>query len=149
MTAPTAAQQKLMDSMMKLSRDETDKLLREHGVPGAETYYNRLSIEHDLPLKVAEAMFRSAGVFNMQMLQSKSFSERMEIAATFSHIWKALAEPLRIPEERMVKAIKATIEGVIDLTKQADRVIDAMLKDADKAANDAKPPKQTEKAKCA
>lgn len=130
----TPAQQKLMKEMLALSRDETDKLLRAKGVPGIETYYNRLSIEHDIPLGVAEAMVRCAGVFNIQMLGTHNLTERMAIASTYSAIWKNLAAPLGMPEEKMIACIKAAIQSAIDVTDRADKAVDEMLKEAEEKA---------------
>lgn len=127
----TPAQKKLMGEMLAMSQDKTKAVLRSKGVPGIETYYNRLSIEHDIPLSVAEPMVRCAGIFNIHMMHARDLPERMAIASTFAEIWKSLAKPLGMTEEKMTKCIEAAIESAIDITQRADKAIDELLKDAD------------------
>ena len=130
----TPAQKKLMVEMLSMTQDQTKELLNSKGVPGIESYYNRLSIEHDVPLGVAEAMVRCAGVFNIQMLGAHNLTERMAIAATYGEIWKNLAEPLGMTEEKMAGCIKAAIESAIDVTQRADEALDELLKEAEEKA---------------
>ena len=117
-----------MSEKTKRITPQEAQALAEKGLESGEitpvhAVYNSVSIEHDIPIAIAEAMARSAGVYNLAMLGTSHDEERKNIAYSFAHLWLSIAENLNVPRPRMESAIKATINGVLGITAQCQKMV--------------------------
>ena len=131
--------QEMHEKALKMSVEETRRVLKENGMPGPEKFYNLISIEHDIPLEVAEAMLQCCVVFAGQITDpSTSPVDRQLLKDGFLSMWLKMAGPLRIPQERMLRAVKATITAGGELCKSCDEAIDRAFGDNKNAPDDRK-----------
>ena len=113
---------------VKLSFEEQCALAKK--VPSVQSLYNRISIEHDIPLSVAEAMVRFAGIFVIQMIQSKNDERELYgLSGLFASMWIGMAGALNVPEERMKSAVRDAINGAIIVAKEADKAVEVHLRE--------------------
>lgn len=107
---------------LKLTPEQQELMLAE--IPNAESFYNRISIEHEIPLAVAEAMVRFAGVFTCQMIQSRADTSAMSgLTNTYGAMWMGMAKHLNIPEPRMVSALKDAIDASLTIAKKSQEAL--------------------------
>ena len=121
--------------MNRMLADEAiSKAVEKGEVMPPHTLYNRVSIENDIPISVAEAMARSAGICSALMSTMDEKEQRYAVGVTYVQMWVSLASPLNLPEERMRRAVNATLEGVVEMNKQLEALALKVQNQAEKKA---------------
>jgi len=79
-----------------------------------QAFYNRISLEHEVHLDVAKAMFTATAVMLGEVIDARAAghdSKAVVIISGFTNTWMAIAGPLGMSEDKM----RAAIESAIDL----------------------------------
>lgn len=95
-----------------------DKAIAEGTVTPVHALYNRVSLDCEIPLAVAEAMARSAGIYQMVMAEQKEERMRRNVAANWATLWLKLSDQLSVPAPRLERAITQIIDGIMAINKQ-------------------------------
>ena len=114
----------------KQAQERLDKAIASREVMPIHALYNRVSIEHDIPIAVAEAITRNAGMCASLTSFLEDQEQARSVLMTFTNMWVRLAEPLHIPQERMVRAVLATLTGIREIDEQLVKLNDKVSREA-------------------